>query len=97
MRVEYHDEELRRLAEEQGYTPRGWDPALVKSYRKTVQIISAAADDGDLCAMRGLRSEKPQGDRLGQTSLRLNDRVRLILTSKTEGRVSVRLEVIDSD
>ena len=96
MRVEYHDEVLRRLAEEQGHAPKGWDPDVIKSYRKKVQLISAAQDERDLYAMRGLRMEKLQGDRLGQTSMRLNDQFRLILTFKTEGdRVAALLEVVD--
>lgn len=96
MRVEYHDEVLRRLAEEQEYAPKGWDPDIIKSYRKKVQLISAAQIERDLYAMRGLRMEKLKGDRLGQTSMRLNDQFRLILTFRTEGdRVAVLLEVID--
>lgn len=40
--------------------------------------------------------EKLKGDRLGQTSMRLNDQFRLILTFKNvEGRVAVLLEVVD--
>ncbi len=96
MRVEYHDEVLRRLAQEQEYAPKEWDPDVIKSYRKKVQLISAAQDERDLYAMRGLRMEKLRGDRLGQTSMRLNDQFRLILTFKTEGdRVAVLLEVVD--
>lgn len=96
MRVEYHDEVLRRLAEEQEYAPKGWDPDVIKSYRKKVQLISAAQNERDLYAMRGLRMEKLKGDRLGQTSMRLNDQFRLILTFKTEGdRVAGLLEVVD--
>jgi proteic killer suppression protein len=96
LRVEYHDEVLRRLAEEQEYAPKGWDPDVIKSYRKKVQLISATQDERDLYAMRGLRMEKLQGDRLGQTSMRLNDQFRLILTFKTEGdRVAILLEVVD--
>lgn len=96
MRVEYHDEVLRRLAEEQEYAPKGWDPDVIKSYRKKVQLISAAQDERDLYAMRGLRMEKLQGNRLGQTSMRLNDQFRLILTFKTEGdRVAILFEVVD--
>jgi proteic killer suppression protein len=96
LRVEYHDEGLRRLAEEQGYAPKGWDQDVIKSYRKKVQLISAAQDERDLYAMRGLRMEKLKGDRLGQTSMRLNDQFRLILTFKTEvDRVAVLLEVVD--
>ena len=97
MRVESHDEVLRRLAEEQEYAPKGWDPDVIKSYRKKVQLISAAQNERDLYAMRGLRLEKLKGDRLGQTSMRLNDQFRLILTFRTEGdRVAVLLEVVDS-
>lgn len=96
MRVEYHDEVLRRLAEEQDYVSKGWDPTVIKSYRKKVQLISAAVDGRDLYAMRGLRMEKLKGNRAGQSSMRLNDQFRLILTFKTEGdRVAVLLEVID--
>jgi proteic killer suppression protein len=96
LRVEYHDEVLRRLAEEQGFAPKGWDAAVIKSYRKKVQLVSAAVDERDLYNMRGLRMEKLKGDRLGQTSMRLNDQFRLILTFKTEGdRVAVLLEVVD--
>lgn len=96
MRVEYHDEVLRRLAEEQGYAPKGWDPDVIKSYRKKVQLISAVPNERDLYAMRGLRMEKLKGDRQGQSAMRLNDQFRLILTFKTEGdRVAVLLEVVD--
>lgn len=94
MRVEYHDEVLRRLAEELEYAPKGWDPTVIRSYRRKVQIISAARDERDLYEMRGLRMEK--GDRQGQTSMRLNDQFRLILTFKMDrDRVAVLLEVVD--
>ena len=96
MRVEYHDEVLRRLAEEREYAPKGWDPTVIRAYRRKVQLIVAAVDERDLYEMRGLRMEKLKGDRLGQTSMRLNDQFRLILKFKTEGeRVAVLLEVVD--
>ena len=96
MRVEYHDEVLRRLAEELDYAPKGWDPTFIRSYRRKVQLIVAAVDERDLYEMRGLRMERLKGDRLGQTSMRLNDQFRLILKFKTEGeRVAVLLEVVD--
>lgn len=96
MRIEYHDDVLRRLAEELGYAPKGWDPVVITSYRKKVQLISAAVDERDLYAMKGLRLERLQGDRLGQSSMRLNDQFRLIVKFKTEGdRVAVLLEVVD--
>lgn len=96
LRVEYHDEVLRRVAEELSYAPKGWDPTVIRSYRKKVQIIAAARDERDLYGIRGLRMEKLKGDRLGQTSMRLNDQFRLILTFKTDrNRVAVLLEVVD--
>lgn len=96
MRVEYHDEVLRRLVEELAYAPKGWDATVIKSYRKKVQLITAAVNERDLYEMRGLRMEQLKGDRQGQTSMRLNDQFRLILKFKTEGgRVAVLLEVVD--
>jgi proteic killer suppression protein len=96
LRVQYDDAELRRLAEESKYAPREWDATVIKSYRKKLQLIAAAVDERDLYAMKGLRLEQLKGDRLGQSSMRLNDKFRLILTFKTEGdRVAVLLEVVD--
>lgn len=96
MRVEYQDKVLRLLAEQPGYTLKGWNSDVITSYRKKVQLISAAVDERDLYAMKGLRMERLEGDRHGQSSMRLNDQYRLILTFKTEGdRVAVLLEVVD--
>lgn len=96
MRVDYRDEVLRRLAEEPDYAPRTWGRDVIKSYRKKVQLIIAAKDERDLYAMRGLRLEQLKGDRDGQSSIRLNDQFRLILTFVTDGdRVAVILEIVD--
>jgi proteic killer suppression protein len=96
LRVEYHDEVLRRLAQDPDYAPKGWDRDVIKSYRKKIQLIIAAKDERDLYAMRGLRLEQLKGDRDGQSSIRLNDQFRLILIFVTDGdRVAVILEIID--
>jgi toxin HigB-1 len=96
LRVEYHDEVLRRLAEDPDYAPKGWGRDVIKSYRKKIQLIIAAKDERDLYAMRGLRLEQLKGDRDGQSSIRLNDQFRLILIFVTDGdRVAVILEIID--
>jgi proteic killer suppression protein len=96
LHVEYHDEVLRRLAEESAFAPKGWDRRVVISYRKKLQIIYAAKDERDLYAMRGLRLERLTGDRQGDSSIRLNDQFRLILTFRTDGdRVAVILEIVD--
>lgn len=96
LRVEYHDEVLRQLAEESDFTPKGWALDVVKAYRKKIQLIVAAKDERDLYAMRGLRLEQLKGNRTGQSSIRLNDQFRLILTFVTESdRVAVILEIVD--
>jgi proteic killer suppression protein len=96
LRVEYDDEELRRLTEDAAFTPKKWGRDVIKAYRKTIQRIVAAQDERDLYALRGLRLEQLQGDRAGQHSMRLNDQFRLIVTFKTDGdRVTVVIEVVD--
>lgn len=96
MYIEYHDDALRRLAEELHYAPKGWDRDVIKSYRKKLNLIRAAKDDRDLYAMSGLRLKRLNGDRTGQHSMRLNDQFRLILTFKTDGdRTAVLLEIVD--
>jgi proteic killer suppression protein len=97
VRIEYADDDLRRLAEELAVRPKKWGPDVVATYRKKVQILDSAKDERDLFAMRSLNLEKLKGARTGQCSLRLNDQFRLILTFRTEDddRVVVILELVD--
>lgn len=96
LRLEFGDDELRRLAYEPGYTPRRWSADVVRAYRKKVQMIGSAVDERDLRAVRSLHLEQLQGARQGTSSIRINDQLRLILTFKTEGdRVAVLLELVD--
>lgn len=94
--MEFHDEELRRLAVDASFAPPKWDRDLIKAYRKKIQLIDAAEDERDLRATRSLHLEKLHGGREGTSSIRLNDKMRLILSFKTEAeRVAVILQVID--
>ena len=96
MRIKYLDEVLRRLAEEPGFAPKTWDSDVIRSYRKKIQLIRAAKDERDLYALRGLRLERLKGKRDGQSSIRLNDQLRLIVTFATDvDRVVVILEIVD--
>lgn len=97
MKIEYGDEELRRLAEEADFRPKQWGRDLVVAYRKKIQVLDSAMDERDLRAMRSLNLEKLKGDRAEKYSIRLNDQFRLILTFHTEddGRVVVVLELVD--
>lgn len=96
MDVEFDDPVLAQLATDAGFAPKGWNGDVIRSYRKKIQIIRAAKDERDLRAMRGLRLEKLKGGREGQSSIRLNEQFRLVLTFKTEGdRTAVILEIVD--
>ena len=57
--------------------PRRVPPALRKALYRKLQMLDAAYALTDLCAPPGNRLEQLQGDRLGQYSIRVNDRWRL--------------------
>lgn len=57
--------------------PRRVPPALRKALYRKLQMLDAAHVLTDLCAPPGNRLEQLQGNRLGQYSIRVNDRWRL--------------------
>ncbi len=97
MRILYKNDELRKAAEDASYTPKRWGPDIVKAYHKKIQILTAAADERDLRAMRSLRLEQLKGDRAGTSSIRLNKQFRLILKFATDsdGRLVIVIELVD--
>ncbi len=96
MEVVFADPALARL-ESDAYFTAGFDPGVVKAYRKRVAFIRAAADVRDFYNMKSLHYEKLKGDREGQHSMRLNDRWRLILELRTEasGKTVVIVSIVD--
>lgn len=96
MDVEFEDDQLRRLEAEVTFTA-GFEPAIVKAYRKRLQLIRAAVDERAFYAMKSLHYEKLKGDRSGQSSMRLNDQWRLILriVHKDPDKVVVIVSVVD--
>lgn len=97
MRVDFEDDDLRRLYEEPDFRLSSIGHDLTRAYRKVVGIVVAASDERDLRAMRSLHFEKLEGDRLGQHSLRLNKQWRLIVRLQTtqEGKKVVVIEIVD--
>jgi proteic killer suppression protein len=85
MEVEFADPDLDRLEVDPRFTG-GFAQAIVKSFRKKMQILRAVHDERDLYALRGLHFEKLSGARAHQNSIRLNDQWRLILELKGEGQ-----------
>jgi proteic killer suppression protein len=78
MDVEFEDDSLDRLETDLQFTG-GFDKAIVKGFRKLMQVIRAATDERDFYAMKSLRFEKLEGKRAHERSMRVNDKYRLIL------------------
>jgi proteic killer suppression protein len=78
MEIMFRSDELDKLETDPAFTA-GYGREIDKAYRKRIQIIRAAKDERDLYAIRGNRFEKLRGDRSHQYSLRLNDKMRLIV------------------
>jgi proteic killer suppression protein len=65
-------------------------------YRRRLQLIRAAPDERDFYAMKSLHYEKLKGARQHQRSMRLNDRLRLIVElADNESDKRVRIVAIE--
>lgn len=96
MEVRFEKASLGRLEADPHFTD-GYEPALVKAFRKRMQMIRAAVDERPFYALRSLHYEKLVGDRQGQSSMRLNDQWRLILRIEVEasGKRVVIISITD--
>ncbi len=97
MRIEFQDDGLRRLYEEPGSRTPRFGTELLRSYRKVLGIVQEANDERDLRAMKSLHFEKLKGDRIGQYSLQIYQKWRLVfLLATVEGEQQiVIIEVVD--
>ena len=97
MRIEFSDEELRRLYVDLEFVLPQFGPDLVCAYRKKVGFLVSANSELDLRAYKALRYEKLRDDREGQHSVRLNQQWRLILRVETDddGRLLIVIEIVD--
>ena len=93
MEVEFRDKHLDRL-EVDATADSGscYPPAVIKAYRKRMQLIRAAEDERDFKLLGAGNFEKLKGDRQHQYAMRLNDQWRLVLELKRRG--SQRVVVI---
>ncbi len=94
MVVFFETEELEKLyvtplSEMRGKQKFGY--AVVKQYKKRVQLLLAIQKIEDLRPFAGLNFEFLKGERKGQCSIRLNDQYRLLLTPLDENKVQVIL------
>ena len=96
MEVEFEDSSLRRLEADPGFTA-GYDAAIVKAFRKRMQFIRAAVDERAFYAMKSLHYEKLKGILDGQSSMRLNAQLRLLLRLRQDedGKTVVVISIAD--
>jgi proteic killer suppression protein len=78
MEIIFRNPDLDELETNPNFTA-GYGKEIDKAYRKRIWAIRAATDERDLRAIRGNRFEKLQGARAHQYSLRLNEKMRLIV------------------
>lgn len=90
--VSFKDASLEKLEQDPKYTA-GYDGAVVKAFRKRMQLVRAATDERDFSLMRSLNFERLKGKRQHQFSMRLNDQWRLILELETVGTTKMLLIV----
>lgn len=83
MDVTFEDDDLETLERDAKFDA-GHSPAIVKAFRKRMQLIRAAADERDFYNLRSLHFERLKGDRSHQYSMRLNDQWRLIVELRGE-------------
>jgi toxin HigB-1 len=97
MLVEFNDDDLRRLYEDLEFRIPQVGPELTKKFRKVVGLVVQAFDERDLYALASLHYEKLEGDRVGQRSLRLDKKWRLIVRVETteEQNIVIVIEIVD--
>lgn len=91
MDVSFARDDLDRLEVDPSFS-MGLPPAVVKAYRKQMQLIRSATDTRDLRAMKSGHLEKLKGKRQHQYSMRLNKQFRLVIAlSKERGEQKVEI------
>lgn len=85
MEIRFKDKRLDRLETDTKFHG-GNEPAVVKAYRKRIQMIRAAPDEQVFYQLKSLRFEKLKGNRKHQHSMRLNDQWRLIIELDDSGQ-----------
>lgn len=96
MEVQFANNDLDHLEIDPNFTA-GLSRALVRAFRKRMQIIRAAPDERTLYALKSLHFEKLKGERSHQRSIRLTKKWRLVLELKKDGDKSVVIIIAIED
>ena len=97
LRVEFADEDWKRLYTEASFRMPRLGTDIVRTYRKKVTLLQAVSDQQELRQHKSLRLEKLKGDKAGLHSIRLNDQWRLLLQFETDatGQLVIVIKVDD--
>lgn len=74
-----------------GECPKGFPADIVKVARRKLRYLNAATHLEDLRAPPGNRLEALKGDRAGQHSIRVNDKLRICFTWTSQGPTQVEI------
>jgi toxin HigB-1 len=95
VKVEYASKDLELIATD-ARADSGYPQAVVKIFRRRMQLIEAAIDERDFYALKSLHYEKLKGKRDHQRSMRINDQWRLVIEiKKAEPKNVVRIIEIE--
>lgn len=96
MKIEFDDDDLRRLYEDATFNHPRFGSDIVRAFRKKVGLLVAADTELALRNYKALRFEKLKGDRAGQHSIRLNEQWRLVFRIENDdGKTIVIIEIVD--
>lgn len=84
MEINFDKEYLRQLYEEGTTTDKKhrFQPHIIARYQLRVKILEQARDVEELYAIHSLHYEVLKGDKVGVSSIRVNDQYRIELTVK---------------
>ena len=86
MEIEFNNIELADLYQGKKIKNKLYksNPTLVKQFVKTINYLIQAKKIEELLQLKGLNYEKLERDRVGQSSVRVNDQYRLIFIEKMD-------------
>ncbi len=95
MDVEFNHSDLRQLACDGAFVG-GYQPGVVRKYRKIITEMQAVENRLSLYEWKALHFEKLKGDRKGQYSVKINDQYRIIfLISKNKDEKTETIVILE--
>lgn len=96
MDVRHDDDDLAQMESDADYNA-SFSTQIGRAFRKAMNLVRQVPHEAALMQFRGLHSEKLQGDRQHQWSLRLNDQWRLIyeIEKQEGGNLFVAKAIVD--